>query len=218
MDKVIIPDKIKCAIFDFAQSAKEIPNLLSATLFGSVILGDLSKKSDIDISLLFNTGHNPELGVELKTALKIGTEIVKKYQLEHSFSFICTNLRDIGENELDFLWNVEKEGLIIWQRDNLFLGKEISRHLIPKVIISYSLKGLSSKDKSKIHRALYGYQMKMQVEGRIYEVSKEGAVSDKCRKLGPGSLILTLDVWERLEKVFDKLNVKYIKYKIWQDE
>ena len=47
MGKGVIPDEIKCAIFDFTQRAKEIPNLLSATLFGSVVSGDLSKKSDI---------------------------------------------------------------------------------------------------------------------------------------------------------------------------
>jgi len=218
MGKGVIPDEIKCAIFDFTQRAKEIPNLLSATLFGSVVSGDLSKKSDIDISLFFNTANNPELGVELKTALKIGSEIAKQYQLSHSFSFICTNLKGIGENEVDFLWNLGKEGVVIWQRENLFLKADLSKHLKPKVLISYSLKGLSVKDKSRVHRTLYGYQMKTRIRDKMYEVAKEGLVSDDNRKLGPGTVILTLNTWSKLEGIFEQLKVKYVKYKIWQDE
>lgn len=218
MDERVIPDEIKCAIFDFIQRAKEIPNLVSATLFGSVVLGDLSKKSDIDISLLFNTDHNPELGMELKTALKIGSEIAKRYQLSHSFSFICTNLKDIGENELDFLWNLEKEGVVIWQKENLFLKGDLSKHLKAKVLISYSLKGFSARDKSRIHRTLYGYQVKTKIENKVYEVAKEGLVSGANKKLGPGTVILTLNAWSKLEGIFEQLKVKYVKYKIWQDE
>lgn len=218
MGKRVIPDEIKCAIFDFIQRAKEIPNLLSATLFGSVILGDLSRKSDIDISLLFNTDHNPELGEELKTALKIGSEIIKEYQLPHSFSFICTNLRDIGEDEIDFLWNLAKEGIVIWQKENLFLDKHLLKHLTPKVIVSYSFNGLSVKDRSKVHRLLYGYQMKSKTANKIYEITKKGLISGDSKKLGSGTILLTLDVWNEIEKVFDQLKVRYVKYKIWQDE
>lgn len=218
MGERVIPNEIKCAIFDFIQKAKEIPNLVSATLFGSIVLGDLSKKSDIDISLLFNTDHNPELGVELKTALKIGSEIAKRYQIAHSFSFICTNLKDIGENELDFLWNLEKAGVVIWQKENLFLKGDISKHLKAKVLISYSLKGLSTRNKSRIHRALYGYQMNTKIKNKVYEVAKEGLVSGDSKKLGPGTVILSLNAWNELESIFEEIKVKYVKYKIWQDE
>jgi predicted nucleotidyltransferase len=218
MGKRMIPDEIKCAIFDFTQRAKEIPNLLSATLFGSVITGDLSKKSDIDISLLFDTDHNPELGVELKTALKIGTEITKDYGLAHSFSFICTNIRDIGENEIDFLWNLEKEGVVIWQKENLFLNKDISKHLKPKLIVSYSLKGLSAKDKSRVHRTIYGYKMKNKIGNKVYEIEKQGLIADNNQRLAPGTILLDLDVWDMLERIFEKLRVRYVKYKIWQEE
>lgn len=218
MDKRVIPDEIKCAIFDFIQKAKKIPKLVSATLFGSIVLGDLSKKSDIDISLLFNTDHNPELGVELKTALKIGSEIAKQYQLSYSFSFICTNLKDIGENELDFLWNLEKEGIVIWQKENLFFKGDLSKHLKAKVLISYSLKGLSTRDKSRIHRTLYGYQMKTKIKNKVYEVAKKGLVSDGSKRLGPGTIILSLNTWSNLEDIFEQLKVRYVKYKIWQDE
>ncbi len=217
MGKRVIPDEIKCAIFDFIQRAEEIPNLVSATLFGSIVSGDLSKKSDIDISLLFNTDHNPELGVELKSALKIGSELTKEYQLAHSFSFICTNLRDIGENEIDFLWNLEKEGVIIWQKENPFLNKDFLKKLRAKVIISYSLKELSVKDKSKIHRALYGYQTKSKIANKVYETIKEGVVSGDSKKLGQGTVLLTLKAWHELEKIFEQIKVKYVKYKIWQD-
>jgi extradiol dioxygenase family protein len=92
------------------------------------------------------------------------------------------------------------------------------KHLKAKVLISYSLKGFSARDKSRIHRTLYGYQMKTKIENKVYEVAKEGLVSGANKKLGPGTVILTLNAWSKLEGIFEQLKVKYVKYKIWQDE
>lgn len=95
---------------------------------------------------------------------------------------------------------------------------DLSKHLKAKVLIHYSLKGFSARDKSRIHRTLYGYQVKTKIENKVYEVAKEGLVSGANKKLGPGTVILTLNAWSKLEDIFEQLKVKCVKYKIWQDE
>jgi len=82
----MIVEEFKLPLMDFVERADEIPNLLSVVLFGSVVKGDVSKKSDIDILLLFDADHNPELGKEAEIARKIASEISVKHDLKHPFS------------------------------------------------------------------------------------------------------------------------------------
>lgn len=90
---------------------EEILNLIGIVLFGSVITGDISKKSDIDLLLVFDSEHNPEIDKESEIAHKIVTEISTKHDLKHPFSLIFANKRHMGEMGPDFLWNVVREGI-----------------------------------------------------------------------------------------------------------
>lgn len=92
------------------QKAGSIPNLIGVILFGSALTGDVSKKSDIDLLLITQSDHNPELGEESFTAHRITSEISKKYDLEHTFSLTFYNLSNDKDIEPDFLWEVCKDG------------------------------------------------------------------------------------------------------------
>jgi len=81
----MIPDNLLMPLMEFIRRAHEIPNLKGAVLFGSVVKGELTKKSDIDILLLFDTDHNPEIGDEMDGALRLSSDIAKKYDLPIPF-------------------------------------------------------------------------------------------------------------------------------------
>ena len=84
----MIPEKLKLPIIDFVSRAKEIPNLKVVVLFGSAVMGEFHKKSDIDLLLLFDTKHNPEIGKEGETAHKIASDVLSAHYLPNSFSFV----------------------------------------------------------------------------------------------------------------------------------
>jgi len=201
----MIEEKFKKPLMDFVSRADEIPNLIGIILFGSVVTGDVSKKSDIDFLLLFDCEHNPELGKESKTAIKIASDISQKYDMAHSFSFVMISQRKMEEVEPDFLWNVCNEGILIWAKPKEIIAKKPLPGLEPSVLISYSTKELSPKNKRAILRQLFGYNK-----------NKAGFVDKKKEKLGPGTLLLKAQKLEKLKNIFDTYGVKnYRIKKVW---
>jgi len=113
-------------LMDFRDEAHKIPNLVSIVVFGSLVRDELSPKSDIDLLLVFDTDHNPELGEEAKIAHEVAMKISIKYDLIHPFSLIFINQQTIEDTEPDFLWNVAREGILLWESLlMLFIGNHL---------------------------------------------------------------------------------------------
>ena len=200
MGKMNIYEEFKEPLINFVEKANEIPNLLGVILFGSAITGDVSKKSDIDLLLVTKSPSNPETGKESEIAHSIASEISKNFSLEHSFSITFYNLNQ-KDVEPDFLWEVEKEGIVIWAKPELILNIDIDKILKPKLICSYSLKGLKEKDKRALIRKLYE--------------SKSKLIKEK-EKIAPGVFIIDAEKEPLIENLFKKFNLKnYSIKKVW---
>jgi len=197
----MIPEKLKLPLLDFAEKASKLSELVGIILFGSAVTGDMSKKSDIDILLVFDLDHDPETGKEAKMVHGIASAISTKYDLQYPFSFVFVNKKNIGDVESDFLWNVIKEGAVIWGKPEDILMKTPHPSLEPLMLIQYSVKGLNENDKRKLLRWLY--------------TSKKKIIGKNKEKLGPGVLLIKADKFEEVKKIFDKFKVKYSVKKFW---
>lgn len=197
----MIVEEFKLPLMDFVERADEIPNLLSVVLFGSVVKGDVSKKSDIDILLLFDADHNPELGKEAEIARKIASEISVKHDLKHPFSFTFVNQRSIEDMDPDFLWNVVREGVLIWNRLEDEVMKEPHPFLEPMVLVKYTTRDLEEKNKRKLLRKLYS--------------SKKRLINKDKERLGQGVLLTSAAKFDELKDLLDAIGVSYSVKKIW---
>ena len=197
----MIPEEIKLPLIDFADKISKMPDLIGVIIFGSVVTGDMSKKSDVDILLVFDTDHDPEMGKEAKIVQNIASGISAKYDMVYPFSFVFVNKKNIGEVESDFLWNVVKEGVVIWGKPQDILMKAPHPSLEPLVLIRYSVKELNERDKRKILRWLY--------------TSKKRIIGKSKEKWGPGVLLIKASKFEEIKKIFDEFNVKYSVKKFW---
>jgi predicted nucleotidyltransferase len=196
-----IYEPFKAPVMDFIEKARSIPNLIGVILFGSAITGDVSKKSDIDLLLVTLSDHNPELGEESIAAHRITSEISKKYDLGHPFSLTFFNLNNEKDIEPDFLWEVCKDGIMLWGDPNFVLGKKIKEALNPKFLCVYSLKKLADKDKRAVIRKLY--------ESRAKLVEKE-------EKIAAGVFLIDANKEPRLKAIFEECNVTdYRIKKVW---
>jgi len=211
-----IPEDLKGAIIDFINEADKIPNLKYVVLFGSIPKGEISKKSDIDLLMLFDAEHNPEVGKEMDICLGISSKIAQKYDLAHSFSFVMKNLNDPDDIDTDFLWNISKEGTIIWGRPDIELIRKPGKNLQPKSLIIYSTKGLTSKNKSAIYRGLFGYRFSQKVNDKSYYSQKKGLIERKEYKLGDGVLLVPSDMEEEILQLLSEEGAKYKSTKIWR--
>lgn len=197
----MIPDEIIPPLMDFVSHADKIPNLSGMILFGSAVTGRMSKKSDIDIALVFETDHDPETGKEAEIAHQIASAISVKHDLMYPFSFVFINKKSLEEVDADFVWTVAKEGMIIWGKPQELLMETPHPALKPMMLIQYSTKNLSEKDKRKLLRWLYD--------------SKQKLINKDKERIGPGVLLVDAEKIDELKRIFDMLGLTYSVKKIW---
>ncbi len=211
----MIPDELMLPIMEFIRRADEISNLKAAVLFGSAVDGTMTKKSDIDVLLLFDTDHNPELGDEMKAALNLSGNIAKKFDLPYSFSFVAKNLNDPKDVEPDFLWRVAEKGVLIWGKPDLTILKGAHPSLEAMALVKFSLEGLPGKNRASIRRALYGYKVEKTVKGKTYTSQKVGLVSKKDYRLTSGVVMVPASMLEQISEVLRKRGAKFKITRIW---
>lgn len=203
---------IKDAAFELAQNLKEIQGIEAVILFGSAVKGEMHKKSDIDIFLMFNLPNkNPEIGEEGREAQRIAIKIENKYKLQNPFSFVFFNR---GESiDSDFLWEVVKDGITLYCKPELILGQK--EFLKPAALISYTYGNIPQKNKMYIKRQLYGYKVKKKHKNKEYISEREGIVSKYGKKLGRATFIVEAKKTDEILKLFEEKGVKYSLTKIW---
>lgn len=213
---VVIPEEVRGAVAEFLARASEIPNLHSAVLYGSAVRGEMHHKSDIDVLLLFDTDHNPELGVEAEIAVSVAGDAVMTSGCPYEFSFVISNIRDLAETDTDYLWNVAREGIVIWGRPEYVLPTD-AMSLSPYLIITYDLSDLSARDKRAVHRALYGYRVTREVDGRRYESSSQGLVRGRSRRLGKAVILIPAREAGPVVAVLHERGARWTETKVWHD-
>ncbi len=211
----MIPEQFALPLLDFMNRLSEVPHLRAAILFGSVAKGEIHKKSDIDVLLLFEMKGNPETRREGKTVHRIASEVSKRHQLRHSFSFVMYNVNEIESGQIDFLKEVIREGVGLWIRADVGMLTEPHSSLKPKTMLRYSLKGLSQKDKMAVHRALYGYRVVKKVRGKEYVNESPGLIEEMGEKMGPGLILVDFDRAKAVERILDKYGAEFESLDVW---
>jgi len=201
------------AAVELAQSLRGIPTLEAVILFGSAATGEMHKKSDIDLLLLFSADHNPETGDEGKLVYKRAREIEQAHKLENPFSFVFVNRGE--EVDSTFLWEVAKDGHVLYCTPESILGRVELGHLKPAVFISYALSKMPPKDRMYIDRQLYGYTVRKVHKGKEYVSEREGLIPRYGKKLGRATFIIDAQKSDDVLRLFNEKGVMYTVTKIW---
>lgn len=201
------------AAVELAQSLKSIPTLEAIILFGSAATKAMHKKSDIDLLLLFSADHNPETGDEGKLVYQHAREIERTHKLENPFSFVFVNRGE--EVDSAFLWEVAKDGQVLYCTPESILGMVELGHLKPAMFISYTLGRIPPKDRMYIDRQLYGYAVKRVHKGKEYVSEKEGLIPRYGKKLGRATFIIDAQKSDDVVRLFNEKSVVYTVTKVW---
>lgn len=202
---------IKTTAFELAQKLGEMDTLKEAILFGSAARDEMHKKSDIDILLIFDTKNDPELGEEGNQVHKIAGEIEKIRNMENPFSFVFMDKNESLDSE--FLWEVAKDGIVLYARPELILGQK--ENLKPAAFISYSFGDIPAKDKMFIKRKLFGYKVKSVHKDKEYVNEGKGIVQEHGKKMGRATFLIDIAHVDDILSLFREKKVKYKLSKIW---
>lgn len=204
----MIQKSLQPVLVEIISKLPQIPHLTTAILYGSVVRGEFTETSDIDLMLIFDVSHNPETGGELEQAHKILGQI----KTERKIQIVAYNLRQALDP--DFLDNIAREGIIIYGRP-LVISLDKLR-LSPHIIYTYSLTGIDQARKSGFQRALSGYKIVKKVKKKIYKSESPGALKTlNARKLGKGSVIIPQENAKAFEELLRRYKLKYWEIKVW---
>ncbi len=189
-------------------------NIDSILLFGSYARKNYNKNSDIDFCVILKKGtpHNLETNI-----FKYFLDLSKKIDILVEVVFIYPENIDNMDHTL--LESILAEGQLLYGNTNYIelLFKNIK--LEPYQIVNFNLKNLSSTNKMKFKRMLYGYNTSRKYSKKMYNYHREGTIHKiEGRKLSPGAILIPEMSLPLIEKKFKSFNVNFSNFRIWKQK
>ena len=175
----------------------EIENIGAIILFGSVVRGEASPKSDIDIMVV--PLKQEKLKALKEQVMKLLKEIEDENKLAASFSLILYT----GKEDAYFIWETISDGVVTYIKPEMVIPS--IKSIKPYALISYSYYSLKDKDKKRVQRYIFESKNGMQIDK-----------SNKIEYIGPGVLLIPLEKSKSIKRFFDEMHVKYSLIKIWR--
>lgn len=176
------------------QAVTSVAGVLAVILFGSRARADYDEHSDYDLLVVFENNE-----IMWKNRRKL-YENVGRLGL---FTQVLTrSVKELNEKtEPTFLQNVLRQGVLLYLRYPL-RAPAFTQNLKPMTIVSYSLKGLSQKEKMKVVYRLFGRKAKGE--------SLKGVVVQKgIRKLGDGCFMIPSESLDAAVNILKKYQVQF---------
>ena len=180
------------------EATRGIEGLELLVLYGSLVRGELTSRSDIDFFAMFHDEQSLKLG-EQKLSKILDDLCEQEYERMSSLHAVT----HAAEVDRSFLYNVFREGVAInplvetsvW---NLFSLK-------PHALFTYSLKQKAQSEKTGIDRMLYGYRQRKGTKTYSY---KGLADSLGAERFG-NNLLVRLEKAEELRRFFETHGIKF---------
>jgi len=184
-------------IVTLKERLSEVADIGAVIIFGSIVRGDTSAKSDIDLMIVPMKDSDARLlGEEISRILR---SIESAHGLKINFSPIIYT----GEEDSYFLWEAVKDGSVLFARPEIVVSP--AANLTPYALISYSFSGLSTQIKKKVQRFLFD--------------SKYGAnidVNNRTVYIAPGVILVSLEKSKDITSFFESNTVNYSLAKLWK--
>ena len=189
----LLPPHVLVAV---KEQLSKIPECGAVIIYGSMIRGDASVKSDIDILLV--PVSQKDRNLLRKRSSKILSDIESEFKLKNTFSINIYK----GSEDSYFLWEAAKDGAVLYSKPEMILNDPEA--IKPYALISYTFMGLSDKIKKRIQRFLFE--------------SKTGIEIDKQNRMeyiAPGVILISIDRSKKTIELFDESGIEYSLVKVW---
>jgi predicted nucleotidyltransferase len=185
----------------FVEKISEKDNILAIVLFGSVATGNDTKRSDIDIAIIYEQKKSRQIA-------RINEQKSENIQLTH------LSLKELSK-ELEIQFALAGEGILLYGRPVEVTVDE--SELVPKMLLIYELKDVAPATRKKLHRALYGGKSTSHYKNKTYESRIEGIVAQvNARKLGKSIIYCEKRNAYSLIRVFKNFQVPWKEIAVWE--
>jgi predicted nucleotidyltransferase len=207
-------EEFQDAVFEFAKQVSNIPKIYGIFLFGSVARGEADKRSDIDFLIVLDTQQDPDLMDERNEVSQIALDLEKRF--DRNIQLVFSNSR-FDKLDRQFIEDVLRDGIILFGRPLMIADNKVG--FSPYVLIHYELTGLSSSDKMRVKRALYGYETRRVFKGKTYTSKAKGLVNElDGKRTGIASILLSHRKSRPVLETLERFGAKISKEMVWLPE
>lgn len=179
-----------------------IPSLQAVILFGSYARGEVDKRSDIDLLLIFDKKN------DIKKAEKELLDVLDEFRtLPLTFS---KRGRDEVSEDLSFFYNVFREGYVLYKRPDAELLPAAIAQEKQAIVYTYELGPLPHEQKLKFNAALFTHVVKKKYRymGLLERVHGE--------KLGNGAILIPAIAEREIDALFEGYGIAPKKRYVWE--
>ena len=183
-------------------------NKISAIiLFGSTVREERTEESDVDLCIILDK-LDPALEKKIFNQI---LDLENKY--DYDFQVIYSNKHFEGLDR-QFVENILREGEVLFGNiPNISIQK---LELQAFSLIKFSIRNLSSAEKNKLNRYLYGKTSTKKYKNKFYSTRKPGVVERVHGfRMGRGSIMVPINHSWKLEKMLDEHGVSVQRINVW---
>jgi predicted nucleotidyltransferase len=184
-------------LVDLRARLVDLKELGALIIHGSVVRGEASPKSDID--LLAVPAQKNGIDVMQRKLAAVLRDIEKAHRLKLSFSLMVYS----GNEDSHFLWEAMQDGVVLFCRPGTAIGGFANTQ--PVALISYTFKGIGGAGRQKLRRFIFESEKGVRIDRR-----------NRQEYVAPGALLLSLERARLLTWMFDSMGVKYGLLKLWR--
>ncbi|MFQ5758277.1 MAG: nucleotidyltransferase family protein [Candidatus Bathyarchaeia archaeon] len=184
--------QLESSLSEIVAVVKTVEGVVGVILFGSFARGEADEGSDVDLLVLFE-----DEGVMRRNEW----EVTRRMPADVFAQSICVCPSTLEEMNPVFLQAVLEEGVILYMRHPLVLRSHLAS-TSPHLVVTYSLKGLSQREKQRGDYRLFGRTVGKHHYDEI--VRELGG-----KRLGRGCFLIPKENAQTILDLLDKHNVKY---------
>ena len=184
-------------LVDLRARLVDLKELGALIIYGSVVRGEASPKSDID--LLAVPAQKNGIDVMQRKLTAVLRDIEKAHRLKLSFSLMVYS----GNEDSHFLWEAMQDGVVLFSRPGTAISGFANTQ--PVALISYTFKGIGGAGRQKLRRFIFESEKGVRIDRR-----------NRQEYVAPGALLLSLERARLLTWMFDSMGVKYGLLKLWR--
>ena len=197
----MIQKGFKEAIFELVKEVSGIKQVYSVILFGSVVRGEATSASDIDILIIVSN-----MKIE-KRIIEISKEIGRRYDKRFQVIVKTRKLKGLDPSMIE---DIGKDGLLLYGLPVKVKQKDLD--LEPYLIAVYSLADLPQAEKMKFRRSIFGSKSVFRDKNKKYVTVQDGILKmyDGAR-LGRGAIIFP----SKRKEIVRQLEYFKVKFKVF---
>lgn len=184
--------QLESSLSKIVAAVRSVEGVVAVFVFGSFARGEADEGSDVDLLVLFE---------DEDVMRRNEWEVTRRLPADVFTQSICVCPSTLVEMNPVFLQSVLEDGVVLYMRHPLVLRSRLAS-TSPHLLVTYSLKGLSQKEKQRVDYRLFGRTVgKHHYDGIVEECGG--------KRLGRGCFLIPEESAQTVLDLLDNHNVKY---------